>query len=315
MAGALLSADEKMQVQEMLATYATMVNEAIPQLPQTVPALGALGEDVTLKTLWESEQYSLMAGGKRIRAALVLETCRVLGGDIEGALPLACAMEMVHAASLIHDDLPCMDNDDLRRGKPTNHKVYGEAIALLAGDGLWFDAVTVIAQNKALTPEQRLAAVTVLTSSAGSVGMVGGQLIDLESEGVSISQEHLRLLHARKTGALFCASLFLGAIAAGKEQARDAALFDSLRTYAHGVGLAFQVLDDILDVTADPALLGKTKGKDAAEEKNSFLKYYTLQEAQELAEKLTDGAIEAVAHIPGSERLCALAKYLQNRAY
>ena len=315
MARPVLSADEKMQVKEMLATYAAMVNEAIPQLPETVPALDALDKDATLKTLWESEQYSLMAGGKRIRAALVLESCRVLGGDVKSALPLACAMEMVHAASLIHDDLPCMDNDDLRRGKPTNHKVYGEAIALLAGDGLWFDAVTVIAQNEALTAEQRLAALTVLTRAAGSVGMVGGQVIDLESEGVSIPQEHLRLLHARKTGALFCASLFLGAIAAGKEQTRDAALFASLRAYAHGVGLAFQVLDDILDVTADPALLGKTKGKDEAEEKNSFLKYYTLQEAQALAAALTDDAITAIAAIPGSERLCALAKYLQTRAY
>ena len=315
MARPVLSADEKMQVKEMLATYAAMVNEAIPQLPETVPALDALDKDATLKTLWESEQYSLMAGGKRIRAALVLESCRVLGGDVKSALPLACAMEMVHASSLIHDDLPCMDNDDLRRGKPTNHKVYGEAIALLAGDGLWFDAVTVIAQNEALTAEQRLAAVTVLTSAAGSVGMVGGQLMDLESEGVNLPQEQLRLLHARKTGALFCASLFLGAIAAGKEQTRDAALFTSLRAYAHGVGLAFQVLDDILDVTADPALLGKTKGKDEAEEKNSFLKYYTLQEAQALAAALTDDAITAIAAIPGSERLCALAKYLQTRAY
>ena len=311
----VLSLDEKTQVERMLGEYAATVNAAIPLLAETTPALRALGEDATLKTLWESEQYSLMAGGKRIRAALLLESCRVLGGDVKSALPLACAMEMVHASSLIHDDLPCMDNDDLRRGKPTNHKVYGEAIALLAGDGLWFDAVTVIAQNEALTAEQRLAAVTVLTAAAGSVGMVGGQLMDLESEGVSLPQEQLRLLHARKTGALFCASLFLGAIAAGKEQTRDAALFASLRAYAHGVGLAFQVLDDILDVTADPALLGKTKGKDEAEEKNSFLKYYTLKEAQALAAALTDDAITAIAAIPGSERLCALAKYLQTRAY
>ena len=126
---------------------------------------------------------------------------------------------------------------------------------------------------------------------------------------------YLQQLHGRKTGALFCASLLLGAIAAGKEPARDAALFDALRAYAHGVGLAFQVLDDILDVTADPALLGKTKGKDEAEEKNSFLKYYTLTEAQSLADELTDGAITAIAGIPGSERLVALAKYLQNRSY
>ena len=311
----VLSAQEKEQVQDMLGGYAAMVQEAIPMLPCRVPALAALGEDETLKTLWASEQYSLLAGGKRIRAALVLETCRILGGDLKDALPLACAMEMVHAASLIHDDLPCMDNDDLRRGKPTNHKVYGEAIALLAGDGLWFDAVTVIAQNEALTAQQRLAAIEVLTASAGSVGMVGGQLMDLESEGKSVELPYLQQLHARKTGALFCASLLLGAIAAGKELTHDATLFDALRAYARGVGLAFQVLDDILDVTADPALLGKTKGKDEAEEKNSFLKYYTLSQAQALADELTDGAIAAIACIPGSERLVALAKYLQNRSY
>jgi len=272
-------------------------------------------EDEDIQVLLDSERYSLFAGGKRIRPALVLAFCRMFGGEDEAALPFACAVEMIHTYSLIHDDLPCMDDDDLRRGKPTNHKVYGEAIALLAGDGLFIDAVALIAQSEALPKEMRLSAISVLAEAAGSTGMVGGQLIDLESEGKDIPLEQLQLLHARKTGALFRASLFLGAIAAGCDEQKDAAVFDALRTYAANVGLAFQVLDDILDVTADPTLLGKTKGKDEAEEKNSFLKYYSIDEAQNLANDLTCRAVDAVCAIEGSERICALAKYLQNRAY
>ncbi len=306
---------EKAAAEEMLREYATLLTEQMPRVPHMVKGLAALADDKTLSTLSSSEQYSLLAGGKRIRGALVMETCRMLGGNAEHALPMACALEMIHTYSLIHDDLPCMDNDDLRRGKPTNHKVYGEAIALLAGDGLLIDAVTLIAQSEALPKEMRLSAISVLAQAAGSTGMVGGQLIDLESEGKDISLEHLQLLHARKTGALFRASLFLGAIAAGCDEQRDAPVFEALRSYAANVGLAFQVLDDILDVTADPALLGKTKGKDEAEEKNSFLKYYSIEEAQALANDLTARAVEAVSCIKGSERICALAKYLQNRAY
>lgn len=306
---------ERELAQGMLGEYATLIQNTIPQIPGMAAGLGKLDEDETLRTLRDSEQYSLMAGGKRIRGALVLECCRMLGGREEDALPLACAIEMIHTFSLIHDDLPCMDNDDLRRGKPTNHKVYGEAIALLAGDGLMTDAITLIAQSESLPIRMRLDAISVLAEATGSTGMIGGQLIDLESEGRLIPLEHLQLLHARKTGALFRASLFLGAIAAGKRKSEDAALFEALRTYAGGVGLAFQVLDDILDVTADPTLLGKTKGKDEAEEKNSFLRYYSIPQAQALAGELTASAIAAVAEIPGSERICALAKYLENRVY
>ncbi len=306
---------ERALATDMLREYAAALQEAIPRIPTMAKGLSRLCDDPTLRTLWESEQYSLMAGGKRIRGALVMETCRMLGGQTEQALPLALAIEMIHTFSLIHDDLPCMDNDDLRRGKPTNHKVYGEAIALLAGDGLATDAMTLIAQSEQLPPRVRLEAISVLAQATGSTGMIGGQLIDLESEGRDIPLSHLQLLHAGKTGALFCAALFLGAIAAGKLESEEPALFDALRSYASGVGLAFQVLDDILDVTADPALLGKTKGKDQAEEKNSFLKYYTIPEAQSLAAELTERAVSAVSPIAGSERICALARYLQDRAY
>lgn len=300
---------------QMLREYAEVLQGAIPQIPTMAKGLVRLGEDSTLKTLLESEQYSLLAGGKRIRGALVMEVCRMLGGDMQRAVVPACAIEMIHTFSLIHDDLPCMDNDDLRRGKPTNHKVYGEAIALLAGDGLAVDAFTLLSQCELLPAQTRLDAISVLAEATGSTGMIGGQLIDLQSEGRDIPLEHLCLLHAGKTGALFCAALFLGAIAAGRSQKEDKALFDVLKQYASGIGLAFQVLDDILDVTADPALLGKTKGKDEAEQKNSFLKYYTIPEAQALAEQLTADAIGAISAIDGSERLCALAKYLQSRAY
>jgi geranylgeranyl diphosphate synthase type II len=301
--------------QQMLREYAILLNEQLTKLPGMANGLSALCADATLATLHGSEQYSLTAGGKRIRGALVMECCRMLGGEASFALPMACAIEMIHAASLIHDDLPCMDNDDLRRGKPTNHKVYGEATALLAGDGLLIDAVTLIAQSEQLPADMRLQAISVLTEATGSTGMVGGQMMDLESEGKTVPLSYLESLHARKTGALFRASLLLGAIAAGKSAAQHPEIFDALRAYAHGVGLAFQVLDDILDVTADPTLLGKTKGKDEQEEKNSFLRYYTLEEAQGLACKLTEDAVSAVAPIKGSERICALAYYLQDRVY
>ncbi|MBQ7338612.1 MAG: polyprenyl synthetase family protein [Clostridia bacterium] len=315
MSTSYITAQERAAAEEMLREYAALLGETVTKIPTMAQGLRALSEDETLRTLWDAEQYSLTAGGKRIRGALVMETCRMLGGRDEHALPLACAIEMIHTFSLIHDDLPCMDNDDLRRGKPTNHKVYGEAIALLAGDGLMVDAMTLIAQSEALPIQMRLDAISTLAQATGSTGMVGGQLIDLESEGKDIPLEHLQLLHQRKTGALFRAALLLGAIAAGKSEEKDAAVFAALREYAAGVGLAFQVLDDILDVTADPALLGKTKGKDRAEEKNSFLKYYSISEAQALANDLTARAVEALMPLAGSERIRALAKYLQNRAY
>lgn len=312
----ILTEQQKIEVEQMLSQYAALTQNALSERSVYCRGLHDLSQDSTLKTLWESEQYSLMAGGKRIRPALVLESCRMLGGEERCALPLACAIEMIHTYSLIHDDLPSMDNDDLRRGKPTNHKVFGEAIATLAGDGLLTDAFTLISQSESLTAEQKVQAISMLSTAAGSTGMIGGQVIDLESENQPLSLDHLRLLHARKTGALFRASLLLGATAAGLIMKNDAVVFDALRVYAENIGLAFQVLDDILDVTADPALLGKTKGKDMAENKNTFLKYYTLPQAHALAAELTERAIKAIqSACPDSERLCILALYLQQRVY
>lgn len=267
--------------------------------------------DEYLHSLKEAQDYSLLGGGKRIRASLVLESCRLLDGDETSALGFACALEMIHAYSLIHDDLPCMDDDDLRRGKPTSHKVFGEATAILAGDSLLTDAFLVASSQ----PDEQAAlrAVRVLARAAGSMGMVGGQLMDLRGESEQLSMQTLCLLHARKTGALIRAAVHLGAIAAGCDEQSDT--WRALTTYADRIGLAFQVIDDILDVTADPILLGKSKGKDKKENKTTFLTYYTVEEARDYARRLTDEAITAVAPLDSKGILKALALYLAERVY
>jgi len=274
-------------------------------------ALKPLQGDGNLALLAKAQDYSLMAGGKRIRPALVLEVCDTLGGEREAALPFACAIEMIHTYSLIHDDLPCMDNDDMRRGKPTSHKVFGEANAILAGDGLLTDAFAVAASHP--NADQALAAVQILSIAAGSVGMVGGQMMDLAGEQAQLPLDTLHALHARKTSALITAAVRLGAVSAGKRE--DSPEWAALTLYAQRIGLAFQVIDDILDVTADPALLGKTCGKDKDENKTTFLTYYTLDEAQAYARGLTDEAIGAVEDIDKKGTLRALAQYLAERVY
>ena len=289
---------------------ATLTEQAL--LARTKQAsLAVLGEDVNLALLAKAQDYSLMAGGKRIRPALVLEVAKTLGGEREAALPFACAIEMIHTYSLIHDDLPCMDNDDMRRGKPTSHKVFGEANAILAGDGLLTDAFAVAAGHS--DADKALAAVRILATAAGSTGMVGGQMMDLAGEKERLSLDTLLSLHARKTGALIVAAAQLGAIAAGECEGSPA--WVALTRYAQRIGLAFQVVDDILDVTADPALLGTTCGKDQNENKTTFLSYYTLDEAQAYARRLTDEAIDAVESIDREGSLRALARYLAERVY
>ena len=271
----------------------------------------SMKEDEYLHSLKEAQDYSLLGGGKRIRAALALEVCHLLGGDRKDALPFACAIEMIHAYSLIHDDLPCMDDDDLRRGKPTSHKMFGEAVAILAGDSLLTDAFLVASDH----PNERAAlrGVRTLARAAGSVGMVGGQIMDLRGEKEQLAPDVLRLLHRRKTGALIRAAVQLGAIAAGYETESEE--WQSLTAYADRIGLAFQIVDDILDVTADPALLGKSKGKDEKENKTTFLTYYTVEEAGAYARRLTDEAILAVSGFDRDGTLSALARYLAERVY
>ena len=259
----------------------------------------------------EACRYSLMAGGKRVRPALTLEFCRLFGGDPQNALPFGAAVEMIHTFSLIHDDLPCMDDDDLRRGRPTNHKVFGEAYALLAGDGMALDAFGMAASNTAVSAEARAQAVLLLSRAAGCGGMVRGQIVDMFGEGNTLTYEELLFLHAHKTGALIRVSAQLGVLAAG--YGVDSPEMEAAVGYAERIGLAFQVIDDILDVTSTPEAMGKSVGGDADHHKNTFLSFKTIPEAQAFAEALTEEAVAMVAPFAGSERLIALARYLAVR--
>ena len=268
-------------------------------------------EDADIASLLDSERYSLFAGGKRIRPALTLEFCKLFGGEEAAAIPFACAVEMIHTYSLIHDDLPCMDDDDLRRGKPTNHKVFGETIALLAGDSLLTGAFEVAASNSAAGADVSAMAVAYLASCAGRYGMIGGQVMDIEGEKRKLTLDELLKLHSLKTGALISAACVMGALAAGV-RLDDKAMKDVI-TYAENIGLAFQIVDDILDCTGDEATLGKRVGTDAKHEKNTFMSFYSLEEAQFYADRLTQDAIEAVRKYPGSDALAALAEWLAKR--
>lgn len=263
------------------------------------------------RVLDEACRYSLMAGGKRVRPALTLEFCRLFGGDPRDALPFAAAVEMIHTFSLIHDDLPCMDDDDLRRGRPTNHKVFGEAYALLAGDGMALDALGLAASNHRVSPEMRACAVKLLSGAAGCGGMVRGQIVDMFGEEHSLTYEELLFLHAHKTGALIRVAAQLGVLAAGL--AEDSSEMAAAIGYAERIGLAFQVIDDILDVTSTPEALGKSVGGDADHHKNTFLSFKTIPEARAFAAELTDGAVACLAPYEGRERLVALAQYLAVR--
>ena len=254
--------------------------------------------------------YSLMAGGKRVRPVLLLETCRMCGGDITLALPFACAVEMVHTYSLIHDDLPCMDDDDLRRGKPTNHKVYGEATAVLAGDGLLTAAFeAMLEEGKSLPAERVLAAAACLGKAAGGRGMVGGQTLDMAAEGHMLTVDELKELYGLKTGALIAAAAEMGCILAGGTQEQQEAVV----RYAQKIGLAFQVQDDVLDVEGDETKLGKPIGSDMRSEKNTYVTLKGLESCKELIEQLTDQALEALEGFEESDFLRWLALQLAGR--
>ena len=263
--------------------------------------------------LYESERYSLMAGGKRVRPALVLEFCRLFGGHIEDALPFAAAVELIHTSSLIHDDLPCMDDDDLRRGRPTNHKVYGEAVALLAGDGMIMDAFGVTVGNTRVSPETRAEAVRLLSLAAGSFGMVKGQIIDMYGETHALTEEELLTLHNNKTGALIRVSAQLGCLAAGYLTGTPE--MAAAEGYANRIGLVFQMIDDILDVTSTPEAMGKSVGSDAAHNKNTFLSFHSIPETEAMADRLTHEAVALIRDYPGSDRLCAIAAFLAVRKH
>jgi len=265
-------------------------------------------------TIHRAVRYSLFAGGKRIRPVLVLAAGEAVGGAREELMPLACAVEMVHTYSLVHDDLPAMDDDDLRRGKPTSHKVFGEAIAILAGDALLTRAFHLLAE----VPEgwddarvrRRLRAAAALGEACGTTGLIGGQVMDLESEGREIGATDLECLHRAKTGALLSACVRGGAILGG---AGDGDL-QRLSRYASAIGLAFQVVDDVLDATGDAQHLGKTAGKDEAARKATYVSVHGLEKARSLAAALRQEALEAVAPLGSrGELLAAIARLIVDR--
>ena len=256
--------------------------------------------------LFEAMRYSLLAGGKRLRPLLVLEFCRICGGDPEKALPFAAAVEMIHTYSLIHDDLPCMDDDDFRRGNPTNHKVYGEAVAVLAGDALLTAAFSYLAKAD-LPADSRIQAVEILSNCAGELGMVGGQILDIESEIRQCTAQEVIDMLSRKTGAFIRSACLLGVVAAGGSQEQ----FNGAAGYASHLGLAFQIRDDMLDVIGDANQLGKAVGSDAV--KNTFVQLYGIETCDHMVQEHTQKAVDALVIFEDAKYLQWLAQSLVNR--
>src|SRR6266568_6024422 len=293
---------QSFDLQTYLADRTATVNRALDRfLPRaaTRPA-----------TIHKAMRYSLFAGGKRMRPALCLAAAQACGGQEADALPLACAVECIHTYSLIHDDLPAMDNDDYRRGKPTNHKVFGEGIAILAGDALLTQAFEIAAQCKGWPRYPHQAVLLELTHAAGSLQLIAGQVADLEGEGRKISAAELKYIHERKTSALLCCSARLGGMSANCTPAQLKALSD----FGYNVGLAFQIIDDILDVTQTSEQLGKTAGKDQTAQKATYPSIVGLEESRQIAKRLTRRAFAALETFKGqAQALEALATFLLQR--
>jgi geranylgeranyl diphosphate synthase, type II len=261
-------------------------------------------------TIHKAMRYSIFAGGKRMRPAVLLAAAQACGGKEADAMPLACAVECIHTYSLIHDDLPAMDNDDFRRGKPTNHKVFGEGIAILAGDALLTQAFEIAAQAKGWPRYSHQDLVLEIAKASGSLQLVGGQVADLEGENKKLTVAELRYIHERKTSALLCCSVRLGGMSANCTPAQLTALTD----FGYNVGLAFQVIDDILDVTQTSEQLGKTAGKDVAVQKATYPSIVGLEKSRKIATQLTDKAFAALKIFKGKAvALEALAEYLLKR--
>lgn len=286
-----------------LAEHATQVEAALDRsLPVVYPA-----------KIYEAMRYSLMAGGKRLRPILCLATCEMLDAPASLAMPTACALEMVHTMSLIHDDLPAMDNDDYRRGKLTNHKVYGEDVAVLAGDALLTYAFEYIAtQTVGAPPKQVLKVIADLGKAVGAAGLVGGQVVDLDSEGKAIDEDTLTYIHIHKTAALLEVSVTSAAILADA----SAATIERLRRYAQRIGLAFQIVDDVLDITATSEELGKSAGKDVAAQKATYPSLWGLDVSKQKANQLVDEAIAQLDEFGEKARpLIAIAQYITARTH
>lgn len=283
-------------IDEIIKDNAALIDQALDSLlPQ-----GETAHSI----IYEAMRYSAMSGGKRVRPCLTLEFCRLFGGDVMAALPYAAAVECIHTYSLIHDDLPCMDNDDERRGKPTSHRVYGEANALLAGDALLTYAFSLIAENPFADAGRNCRAVATLASSAGHDGMIGGQICDMLYETRDVGFDELAEMHRKKTGDLIAAAALLGVIAADPEGKLPDSVYADTRRYAYNIGLSFQIIDDILDSIEDGG---------ADDGKTTVLSFMSTEEARALAITLTGNAIEAIRNYPGSETLTELAAALIKR--
>ena len=266
-------------------------------------------DDMPQAGLFEAMRYSLNAGGKRIRPILVLEFCRITGGDCDKSLPVACAIEMLHTYSLIHDDLPCMDNDDLRRGKPTNHVVYGECTATLAGDALQAEAFGTILRSE-LPAESRAECARILADAVGADGMCGGQFLDMIGENKLLTADELDEINSRKTGALLIAACTMGVAAAGGNEKQS----EAARRFGAAIGAAFQIRDDMLDVISTSEQLGKPIGSDAQEHKNTYMALYGAERCMKMIEKLTEVAKAALNEaFDDTAFLCDLADSMVTR--
>ncbi|MCU0592227.1 MAG: polyprenyl synthetase family protein [Desulfobacterales bacterium] len=251
-----------------------------------------------------------MAGGKRLRPNLCIAACEAVGGDSKKVFPLACAIEMIHTYSLIHDDLPAMDDDQLRRGKPTCHVAFDEATAILAGDALLTLAFQILASLETERPEQALEIIRIIASAAGPAGMVQGQMLDMQSEGQTLTSAELQALHALKTGAMIEAALVTGAMLGGGNTAQ----IDAIRDYGRAIGLAFQVVDDVLNVEGNPAVMGKAAGTDQVRRKNSYPALLSLEKSKEFAQNLIRTAGEALIGFEHeADALRAIARYVIER--
>jgi geranylgeranyl diphosphate synthase type II len=295
-------ADRSFDLASYLSGLTRLVNEALNRF---LPA-----ERVRPATIHKAMRYSLFAGGKRLRPAICLAAAEACGGDPRQALPAACAVECIHTYSLIHDDLPAMDNDDFRRGKPTSHKVFGEGIAVLAGDALLTQAFEILAQAKGWPRYRHGDLVLELARASGSLQLIAGQVADLEGEGKALTTRELRYIHERKTSALLCCSARLGGMSANCTPAQLKALSD----FGYNVGLAFQIIDDILDITQTSEQLGKTAGKDVKAQKATYPAIAGMAKSQAIARQLTENAFAALRPFRGrAKALEALASHLLTR--
>ncbi len=298
--------DEKISIDDYLKARKKIVDEALDRyLP---------GEDTFPPAIFESVRYSVFAGGKRIRPILCMASAETVGGNIETVLPVACALELIHTYSLIHDDLPAMDDDDYRRGKPTNHKVFGEDIAILAGDALLTEAFHLMSKREftdKISSDRLLAVIGDISEAAGFFGMVGGQVVDVQSEGKEVGEETLNYIHTHKTAEMIAASVRAGAVLSGGSENKTGALSD----YGRNIGLAFQIADDILDIEGKQEILGKDIGSDRSRGKVTFPAIFGLEASRKKARDLVDRALADITQFDSrAEPLRMIATFIIERS-